>query len=415
MNQKYNLKTMVFRHTFTALLLLLSLTAVRAQSNFVRGADVSWGTEMEASGKKFYTTSGQETELFALMKTIGMNAVRLRVWVNPLGYGYGAWCDQADVVEKAERAQEQGLDVMIDFHYSDFFADPGRQEMPKDWSGYTFDQVKAAVADHTKEVLTALKQKGIAPKWVQVGNETNNGFIFDHGKIDWNKSGSARYTNYVTLSNAGYDAVKEVFPDAYVIVHIANAYKAADYDGWFYKEFKEAGGKFDMIGLSHYPDNNDWDSTKSDVASNANAANSVKTLGNLFKVPVMIVETGFNVQDADKASKVMTDLFNKTRDLSQCAGIIYWEPLADGVWKPDYYTTVGWGAYNMGAFTTDGRPTAALDAFADGSTAIHAPLSANNHDEATLWYDLQGRQTTTPTKGLYIKKKGQDSCKVILP
>ena len=406
---------MVFRHTFTALLLLLSLTAVRAQSNFVRGADVSWGTEMEASGKKFYTTSGQETDLFALMKTIGMNAVRLRVWVNPLGYGYGAWCDQADVVEKAERAQEQGLDVMIDFHYSDFFADPGRQEMPKDWSGYTFDQVKAAVADHTKEVLTALKQKGIAPKWVQVGNETNNGFIFDHGKIDWNKSGSARYTNYVTLSNAGYDAVKEVFPDAYVIVHIANAYKAADYDGWFYKEFKEAGGKFDMIGLSHYPDNNDWDSTKSDVASNANAANSVKTLGDLFKVPVMIVETGFNVQDADKASKVMTDLFNKTKDLSQCAGIIYWEPLADGVWKPDYYTTVGWGAYNMGAFTTDGRPTAALDAFADGSTAIHAPLSANNHDEPTLWYDLQGRQTTTPTKGLYIKKKGQDSCKVILP
>ena len=406
---------MVFRQIFTALLLLLSLTAVRAQSDFVRGADVSWGTEMEASGKKFYTTSGQETELFTLMKTIGMNAVRLRVWVNPLGYGYGAWCDQADVVKKAERAQQQGLDVMIDFHYSDFFADPGRQEMPKDWNGYTFDQVKAAVADHTKEVLTALKQKGIEPKWVQVGNETNNGFIFDHGKIDWNKEGSARYTNYVTLSNAGYDAVKEVFPDAYVIVHIANAYKAADYDGWFYKEFKEAGGKFDMIGLSHYPDWDDWDSTKSDVASNANAANSVKTLGDLFKVPVMIVETGFSVQDADKASQVMTDLFKKTKDLPQCAGIIYWEPLADGVWKPDYYTTVGWGAYNMGAFTTDGMPTAALDAFGNGSTAIHTPLSANNHDEATLWYDLQGRQTATPSKGLYIKKKGKDSCKIVLP
>ena len=172
MKRKYNLKTMDLRRIFTALLLLLSLTAVKAQNDFVRGADVSWGTEMEASGKKFYTTSGQETELFALMKAIGMNAVRLRVWVNPLGYGYGAWCDQADVVNKAERAHEQGLDVMIDFHYSDFFADPSRQKMPKDWSGYTFDQVKAAVADHTKEVLTALKQKGVEPKWVQVGNET---------------------------------------------------------------------------------------------------------------------------------------------------------------------------------------------------------------------------------------------------
>ena len=92
---------MSLKRIFIALLFLLLFITVKAQSDFVRGADVSWGTEMEASGKKFYTTSGQETELFALMKAIGMNAVRLRVWVNPLGYGYGAWCDQADVVNKA--------------------------------------------------------------------------------------------------------------------------------------------------------------------------------------------------------------------------------------------------------------------------------------------------------------------------
>ena len=403
------------KRIFTALLFFLTLTASSAQSDFVRGGDVSWGTEMEASGRKFYTTSGQETELFALMKMIGMNTVRLRVWVNPQGYGYGAWCDKADIVKKAERAHEQGLDVLIDFHYSDFFADPSRQEIPKDWSSYTFDQVKTAVADHTKDVLTALKEKGIEPKWVQVGNETNNGFIFDHGKIEWNtKSGSARYTNYVTLSNAGYDAVKEVFPDAYVIVHIADAYKAADDDGWFYREFKDAGGKFDMIGLSHYPDWNDWDSTESGVASNTNAANSVKKLGDLFKVPVMIVETGFSVKDADKASEVMTDLFDKTKNLTQCAGIIYWEPETDGVWKPDYYTSVGWQSYEKGAFTTDGKPTAALEAFNEGSTAIHALPTAND-DGPTRYYNLQGRQTNSPTKGLYIMKKGQETHKVLLP
>lgn len=403
------------KRVFTVLLFLLTLIASSAQSDFVRGGDISWGTEMEASGRKFYTTSGQETELFALMKMIGMNTVRLRVWVNPQGYGYGAWCDKADIVKKAERAHEQGLDVLIDFHYSDFFADPSRQEIPKDWNTYTFDQVKTAVADHTKDVLTALKEKGIEPKWVQVGNETNNGFIFDHGKIEWNtKSGSARYTNYVTLSNAGYDAVKEVFPDAYVIVHIADAYKAADDDGWFYREFKEAGGKFDMIGLSHYPDWNDWDSTKSGVASNTNAANSVKKLGDLFKVPVMIVETGFSVKDADKASEVMTDLFDKTKNLTQCAGIIYWEPETDGGWKPDYYTTVGWQPYEKGAFTTDGKPTAALDAFNEGSTAIRALPTAND-DGATRYYDLLGRQNNSPTKGLYIMKKGQETHKVLLP
>lgn len=402
------------KRIFTSLLFLLSLVAVKAQNTFARGADVSWCTEMEADGKKFYNANGQETELMALMKEIGMNAIRLRVWVNPLSYGYGAWSDKADVIQKAERAHQQGLDLMIDFHYSDFFADPERQEKPKDWSSYTLDQLKTAIADHTKDVLNALKEKGIKPKWVQVGNETNNGMIFGSGKIDWDKSGSARYSNYVTLSNAGYDAVKEVLPDAYVIIHIANAYNAADYDGWFYKEFKEAGGKFDMIGLSHYPDWTDWNSTQSGVASNANAANSVKKLGDLFKVPVMIVETGFSNQDASKASQVMTDLFNKTKDLAQCAGIFYWEPQVDGVWKPDYYSTLGWGAYSMGAFTTDGKPTAALNAFGDGATGIQQVPKVQS-DEPTLWFDLTGHQHTTPRKGLYIQKKGHETHKVILP
>lgn len=402
------------KRIFTSLLFLLSLVAVKAQNTFARGADVSWCTEMEADGKKFYNANGQETELMALMKEIGMNAIRLRVWVNPLDYGYGAWSDKADVIQKAERAHQQGLDLMIDFHYSDFFADPERQEKPKDWSSYTLDQLKTAIADHTKDVLNALKEKGIKPKWVQVGNETNNGMIFDSGKIDWDKSGSARYSNYVALSNAGYDAVKEVLPDAYVIIHIANAYNAADYDGWFYKEFKEAGGKFDMIGLSHYPDRTDWNSTQSGVASNANAANSVKKLGDLFKVPVMIVETGFSNQDASKASEVMTDLFNKTKDLSQCAGIFYWEPQVDGVWKPDYYSTLDWPAYNMGAFTTDGKPTAALNAFGDGATGIQQVPKVQS-DEPTLWFDLTGHQHATPCKGLYIQKKGHETHKVILP
>ena len=123
------------KQIITSILFLLLATSADAQSAFVRGADVSWCTEMEASGRKFYDANGQETELFALLKQIGMNAVRLRVWVNPEGYGYGAWCDKADVLKKAERAHQQGLDVMIDFHYSDFFADPERQEKPKDWSG----------------------------------------------------------------------------------------------------------------------------------------------------------------------------------------------------------------------------------------------------------------------------------------
>lgn len=398
----------------TATLFMLLLTTVQAQNTtFARGADISWCTEMEADGHKFYTTDGIETDIFALMKEIGMNAIRLRVWVNPTLYGYGAWCDKADVVAKAKRAHEQGLDLMIDFHYSDFFADPGSQTIPLDWKDYDLEQVKTAVADHTKDVLQALKDEGIEPRWVQVGNETNNGMLWKTGEIDWKKSGKARYTNYAALSNAGYDAVKAILPNAYVIVHIAGAYNAADYQGWFYKEFKEAGGKFDMIGLSHYPDWDNWNSDKSDVASNKNAANSVKTLGNLFNVPVMIVETGFSVYDPVKGSEVMTDLFSRTKDLPQCAGIFYWEPEADVSWKPAYYETMGWDEYGLGAFNIYGEPTAILDAFKDEATTIHSINTEK--DTPVKWYDLQGRELNTPSKGLLIMKKGSQTRKVFIP
>ena len=395
-------------------LLLTALTVVQAQSTtFARGADISWCTEMEADGQKFYNADGIETDIFALMKEIGMSAIRLRVWVNPTKYGYGAWCDKADVIAKAKRAHAQGLDLMIDFHYSDFFADPDRQDTPLEWKDYDLEQLKTAVADHTKDVLQALKDEGIEPKWVQVGNETNGGMMWENGQIDWNKTGKARYANYVSLSNAGYDAVKEILPDAYVIVHIADAFKAADYQGWFYKEFQEAGGKFDMIGLSHYPDWTDWDSDKSDAASNKNAANSVKTLGDLFNVPVMIVETGFSSYDPTKGAEVMTDLFGLTKDLPQCAGIFYWEPETDGEWKPAYYDTLGWNAYEMGAFTTDGKPTIILDAFKDETTGIANIITETNIP--AKWYDLQGRELSAPSKGLFIMKKGSTTRKVFIP
>ena len=216
------------------------------------------------------------------------------------------------------------------------------------------------------------------------------------------------------MSNVGYDAVKEILPEALVMIHLANAYNAADYDCWFFKEFKEAGGKFDIIGLSHYPDYNDWNSEVSGTVSNFNAAKSIKTLGEQLGVPVIIAETGFSNYDADKASAVMKDLFEKTSDLPQCVGIFYWEPEVDGQWKPSYYDTVGWGAYGMGAFTTDGKPTAALDAFSGDSSGITTVVD-DSENMPVLWYDLQGHEIASPTNGIFIKKQGQNSEKVVLP
>lgn len=358
-------------------MVFVTVSAKSQTSSLARGADISWCSEMEADGRKFYNKSGIETDIFALMKEIGMTAIRLRVWVDPEGYGYGAWCDKADVLNKARRAHEQGLDLMIDFHYSDSFTDPGTQTTPASWNGLSLAGLKTALTTHTKDVLQAMKDDGIEPRWVQVGNETNSGMLFDYGKIDFTKSGTARFASYTPLSNVAYDAVKEVFPEAYVIVHLGGTENA----DWFFTDFKASGGKFDMIGLSHYPTESEWDSTSSSAThSNVNAAKYVKAAGQKFGVPVMICETGYSVNNAAKANEVMTDLFERMGNLSQCAGIFYWEPEVDGVWKPAYYTTVGWGAYGMGAFTTDGRPTVALNSFSGNGATNPFPSSLNIYD-----------------------------------
>ena len=377
------------------------LNGLAQSSGFACGADISWCTEMEADGRVFRNAEGVETDIFALMKQIGMMAIRLRVWVNPQQYGYGAWSDKADVVAKARRAHAQGLDLMIDFHYSDFFADPGNQRIPLDWQGHSLEQMKTDVANHTKDVLHTLKSEGIEPRWVQVGNETNGGMLWNVGNIDWNKSGNARYVNYVALSNAGYDAVKEVLPQTQVIIHLGGTENA----GWWFQDFKAAGGKFDMIGLSHYPTTAEWNSTSSSAThSNVNAAKWVSDAIVKFGVPVMICETGFESWQPEKASEVMHDLMTRMKAIPQCTGVFYWEPEVDDAWKPAYYSKLGWGGYGMGAFTTDGRPTAALDAFRDDASGIQT-LSVD--DQPIHYYDLQGRLLINPSHGLVIEKRGK--------
>ena len=373
---------------FCLLLLVGATQRIVAQTDFTRGADVSWCTEMEAGGKRFYDAQGTETELMTLMRQIGMTAIRLRVWVNP-EKAYGAWSDKADVLAKARRAKAAGLDLMIDFHYSDFFADPGTQTKPAAWASFTMEQLIQAVADHTKDVLSALKAEGIEPRWVQVGNETRSGMIWDSGKIDWNKSGSAAWEGYVALSNTGYDAVKSVLPQALVIVHID---KGPDDNTWFFKSFKQYGGKFDMIGLSHYPESA-WQNENTKTASNVSA------LATQFNVPVMVVETGYSTSNETLAGQVMADFMTKAKAAKGCAGVFYWEPEVYGWWKPAYYSKLGWNGYNKGAFTSQGRPAAALAAFRGEATRLQV-LSADKAEAPT--YDLSGRHATTSARGILV-------------
>ena len=403
----------ITRHLF--FLLLFSCLTVAAQNDkvFVRGADVSWCSEMEASGMRFYDVKGHPTDIFEVMQQIGLNAIRLRVWVNP-ELVYGAWNDKADVLAKARRAHAQGLDLLIDFHYSDYFADPGRQTKPIAWQNMSMDELKDAVAAHTKDVLQALKDEGIEPKWVQVGNETIAGMIWEEGRINWNATGTARWGNYVALSNAGYYAVKEVLPEALVIVHFPNAVDDAVSS---FREFKSNGGKFDMIGLSHYPDYNNWSD------ENTKAANNLQKLYVNFRKPVMIVETGFSSYDETRAAQAMTDLFEKMQAKAGCYGILYWEPEVYGGWNPRMlqddgtWTEATKGVYGKkvvshGAFTQYGRPAAALKVFGTVGTAINQPI-ADNSSTHVEYFNPQGQRVNKSAKGIVFVRQGCKTTKVL--
>ena len=311
---------------------------------FAKGADVSWITEMEAAGKKFYSTGGIETEGITLLKSLGINSVRLRVWVNPTD----GWNNSADVLVKALRAKNLGMRIMIDFHYSDTWADPGKQTKPAAWQNYDVEQLKTAVATHTTEVLTLLKNSGIEPEWVQVGNETSNGMLWETGKA------SVSMANYAALTLSGYNAVKTVFPNAKVVVHLNNGYDNALYR-WIFDGLKNNGAKWDVIGMSVYPywytTSNDWVNCNTQVQLNMN--DMVTRYGS----EVMVVECGMSWDNATVCRSFLRDLITRVRAVknSKGIGVMYWEPQAYG----------GWKNYSLGAFDNNGRPTVALDAFND--------------------------------------------------
>ena len=179
-------------------------------TGFAKGADVSWLTEMEKAGSKFYNASGAEQDCMTLLRDLGVNSIRLRVWVDP----QDGWSGKQDVLAKAWRAKNLGQRIMIDFHYSDSWADPGKQNIPAAWTGFKDDlqKMKAAVAEHTTDVLSFLKENGIDVEWIQIGNETTTGMLWPLGLASDNN-----FANYAALNNAGYDAAKAVYPDAQCI------------------------------------------------------------------------------------------------------------------------------------------------------------------------------------------------------
>jgi arabinogalactan endo-1,4-beta-galactosidase len=313
-------------------------TTIVTHSTFAKGADISWLTQMEASGYKFHTRDGIEEDCYQVMKDEGMNSIRLRAWVNPTD----GWCNTADVVAKAKRAKAAGMRVMIDFHYSDWWADPGKQNKPAAWASLNFNDLKTALSDYTKQVMDTLKSNGIYPEWVQVGNETNDGMLWEDGRA------SKSIANFAALVTAGYDAVKSVFDTTKVIVHISNGFDNNLFR-WIFDGLKNNNAKWDIIGMSLYPSSTNWSTLNAQCLSNMNDMIS------RYNKPVMICEVGMSWTDSSACKSFLTDIISKTKSAANGngLGVFYWEP--------ECYNN--WQSYSLGAFDNSGKPTEALDAF----------------------------------------------------
>jgi arabinogalactan endo-1,4-beta-galactosidase len=306
--------------------------------SFAKGADISWLTQMENSGILFYNSAGTQQDCIQILKNLGVNSIRLRVWVNPANN----WCNSADMVAKAIRAKNLGMRIMIDFHYSDSWADPGQQNKPTAWAAQDFATLQASVANHTTTVLNALKAVGVTPEWVQVGNETNDGMLWPTGKASLNMA------NFATLVNAGYDAVKAVDASIKVIVHISNGHDNSLFR-WIFDGLKNNGGKWDITGMSLYPTAANWSALNTQCFSNMN------DMVSRYGKPVMICEVGMSWDQAAACKSFLADLVTKTNSISNNMGlgVFYWEPEAYNSWQ----------GYTLGAFDNSGKPTVAMDAF----------------------------------------------------
>ncbi|MBD1366091.1 glycosyl hydrolase 53 family protein [Mucilaginibacter sp. ZT4R22] len=307
-------------------------------ANYAKGADVSWVSEMEAAGIKFYNNAGTQQDLFQILKDKGINSIRLRAWVNPAA----GWNNTADVVAKAQRAKNAGFRILLDLHYSDIWADPGHQAKPAAWVGQDITALKASVGTYTLSVMNALKDKGITPEWVQVGNETNNGMLWDEGKA------SVNMKNYADLVQAGYAAVKSVSSTSKVIVHVSNGYDNGLFR-FIFDGLKANGANWDVIGMSLYPTAANWQTLNAQCLTNMN------DMVTRYGKEVMLAEVGMPVAEATAAKAFLTDIITKNNSLSggKGLGVFYWEPQA--------YS--GWQGYQLGAFDASGKPTIAMDAF----------------------------------------------------
>lgn len=226
----------------------------------ILGADISFLPELEAKGVKF-SDNGIEKDALQLLKEHGFNFIRLRIFNDPAsskGYAPGkGFCDLEHTKQMAKRIKKAGMKFLLDFHYSDYWADPGQQNKPYAWIGQDFTQLKRSLHDFTIKVMNELKAQGTTPDMVQIGNEINHGMVWPDGEI----------SNLDSLSELIYNGilgVKEINPSTIIMLHIALGGQNQE-SRFFLDNMAKRNVPFDIIGLSYYPK---WHGTLSDLKNN---------------------------------------------------------------------------------------------------------------------------------------------------
>ena len=311
-------------------------------TNFIFGTDISSYAELKALGVTYFNAFGEKEALPILLKNAGVRAIRLRLFVDPYDkdkkpYG-GGTNDLISTLALAKELKEYGFDLVLDFHYSDFWADPGKQFLPKAWQHLSYEGLEERIYTYTMDALTAFLDEGITFTHIQIGNEITNGLLWPHGKLfEGEEPVPFGYPKLARLLNAGIRAARHVMPMSKLIMHLDRGGDLTLYETWF-KTMVPLLLPFDVIGLSYYPY---WHGTLNDLKENVN------NIQQNFNHSLMIMETSyaFNAEEGSypfvvNATKTppttypfspqgqerfLLDLY-ALADTLQLEGVFYWEP-----------------------------------------------------------------------------------------
>jgi arabinogalactan endo-1,4-beta-galactosidase len=301
---------------------LASAEQARA-ATFVRGCDISWAQQMMAEGYTWKNASGVQQNLFTILAGYGINAIRLRTWVNPSSDPVNGHCSITETASMAVLAKNAGLDVLIDFHFGDTWNSVGVQHPPAAWASLTYSNMLTAMSNYVYHSMNVLKSSNVYPRWVQIGNEINSGICHPVGSV----SSPAQMAG---LLNAAHDMVKQVSPNSLVLIHLAQPQNYSSLQT-FFSGYAGNGGKWDMSVFSSYGSS----SLAAGIVAN------MHSIASAYAKPFMQVEFGGPVSSPGH-TELALEAYISALNSTGGQGIFYWEP---EVYSPfSSYSATAWNS-----------------------------------------------------------------------